>query len=87
MVETGPGNFVLNPRDEWHTFWNPGDEERRLLEILSPGGLEAMFKEIAQNPESMTGEGAAALDAKYGLEVHYESIDRLCKEFDLSFPG
>lgn len=45
-----------------------------------------MFKEIAENPDAMTGEAAAALDAKYGLEVDYGSIERLCLELGLTFP-
>jgi mannose-6-phosphate isomerase-like protein (cupin superfamily) len=79
------GDVVFKPRNEWHTFWNPGDEECRLLEIISPGGFEAMFKEIAENPDAMTGEAAATLDAKYGLDVDYNSIDRLCSEHNLTF--
>jgi mannose-6-phosphate isomerase-like protein (cupin superfamily) len=86
-IEAQPGELVFKPRDDWHTFWNPGNEECRLLEIISPGGFETMFKEIAANPEAMTGEAAAALDAKYGLEVDYGSIDRLCREHGLSFPA
>ena len=87
VVEAGPGDFVLKPRGEWHTFWNAGAEECRLLEIISPGGFEAMFKEMANDPEAMTGEAAAALDARYGLEVDYGSIEKLCATHGLSFPA
>jgi hypothetical protein len=80
------GPISADAGHDWHTFWNPGDEECRLLEIISPGGFEAMFKEIAENPDAMTGEAAAALDAKYGLDVDYDSIKRLCREHGLSFP-
>ncbi len=86
-IEAQAGDLVFKPRDDWHTFWNPGDEECRLLEIISPGGFEAMFKEIAADPDAMTGEAAAALDARYGLEVDYESIERFCLEYGLSFPS
>ena len=34
----------------------------------------------------MNGESAAALDARYGLEVDYDSIARLCAEHGLDFP-
>jgi mannose-6-phosphate isomerase-like protein (cupin superfamily) len=85
-IEAKAGDLVFKPRGDWHTFWNCGDEECRLLEIISPGGFEAMFKEIAANPDAMTGEAAAALDAKYGLEVDYGSIERFCVEYGLSFP-
>ncbi|QDZ01362.1 cupin domain-containing protein [Nitratireductor mangrovi] len=86
-LEAGPGDFVFKPRGEWHTFWNPGEEECRLLELISPAGFEEMFREIAGDPEAMAGEAAEALDAKYGLEVSYESIARFCSEHRLEFPA
>lgn len=39
-----PGDLVFKPRDEWHTFWNAGETPARLLEIISPGGLEELFR-------------------------------------------
>ena len=45
-----------------------------------------MFKEMAENPEAMAGEAAAALDARYGIEADYESVERLCEEHGLNFP-
>ena len=38
------GDFVRKPRGEWHTFWNAGDGALRILEIISPGGLEELFR-------------------------------------------
>jgi mannose-6-phosphate isomerase-like protein (cupin superfamily) len=81
-----PGTLVFKPRGQWHTFWNAGDGVCRVLEIIAPGGFEQMFAEMAADPESMTGENAAAMDARYGLEVDYDSIARLCQEHGLSFP-
>jgi len=81
------GALVFKPRNQWHTFWNAGDGPCRILEIISPGGFEAMFAEIGADPEAMTGETAAALDARYGLEVDYHSIERLCAEHGLVFPA
>ncbi|WP_353057826.1 cupin domain-containing protein [Devosia sp. YIM 151766] len=43
VIEAGPGDFVFKPPNEWHTLWNVGDDECRLLEIISPGGFEATF--------------------------------------------
>jgi hypothetical protein len=45
-----------------------------------------VFKEMADDPEAMVGETASALDARYGLEVDYESVERLCEEHELDFP-
>jgi mannose-6-phosphate isomerase-like protein (cupin superfamily) len=40
------GGLAFKPRDEWHTFWNAGDEPCRILEIISPGGFEHYFDEL-----------------------------------------
>src|SRR5215207_8648955 len=32
----GPGDLIFKPRDQWHTFWNAGDEPARILEVISP---------------------------------------------------
>src|SRR5688500_14111524 len=86
VVYAEAGDTVFKPRDQWHTFWNAGDEPCRILEIISPGGFEHLFEEMADDPEAMAGETASALDARYGLEVDYESVERLCEEHGLDFP-
>jgi len=32
----GPGDLIFKPRNQWHTFWNAGDEPARILEIIAP---------------------------------------------------
>ncbi|HEV2871123.1 MAG TPA: cupin domain-containing protein, partial [Actinomycetota bacterium] len=32
-VVAGPGELVFKPRGQWHTFWNPGEETTRILEL------------------------------------------------------
>ena len=44
--EAGPGDLVHKPRDQWHTFWNAGDEPCRILEIIAPAGFEDFFREL-----------------------------------------
>ena len=80
------GDLVFKPRNQWHTFWNAGDTPCRVLEIISPAGFERMFDEMAADLEAMRGETAQAMDARYGLAVDYESIERLCAEHALTFP-
>src|SRR5690625_4376063 len=87
MVEVVAGSLAFKPRGQWHTFWNAGEGPCRVLEIIAPGGFEEMFAEMGADPELMAGEGAAAMDARYGLEVDYESIERICREYGLSFPS
>ena len=72
VVYAEKGDFVFKPRKQWHTFCNAGDGPCRLLEIISPGGFEHVFKEMAEDPNAMAGETASALDARYGLGVFGE---------------
>jgi mannose-6-phosphate isomerase-like protein (cupin superfamily) len=83
------GDLVFKPRQLWHTFWNAGDGPCRILEIISPGGFEQVFAEMASDPEAMSGDSdaAEAMDRRYGIEADYESIERLCAEHDLVFPA
>jgi mannose-6-phosphate isomerase-like protein (cupin superfamily) len=85
VVEAGPGDLVHKPRDQWHTFWNAGDEPCRLLEIISPAGFERFFAELVAmggvvkaDPEEL-----AALSQRYGLEMAPETVPDLMRRFDL----
>src|SRR5256886_5565522 len=46
VVEARPGDLVFKPRDQWHTFWNAGNEPCRILEIIAPAGFERFFAEL-----------------------------------------
>jgi mannose-6-phosphate isomerase-like protein (cupin superfamily) len=86
VVHADPGDLVFKPRNQWHTFWNAWDTPCRILEIICPGGFERMFAEMGREPDAFTGDVAPAMDARYGLDVDYDSIERLCKAFGLQFP-
>ncbi len=82
------GDLVFKPRGQWHTFWNPGDEPCRILEIISPGGFEHLFDDIAEamaNPDFEPSQ-LAELDVRYGIESDPASIERLCAEHGLTHP-
>ncbi len=79
----------LNPTGEtqqqWHTFWNDSAEEVcEIIEIISPGGFENYFREVADNWGNL--EKFAAIKAAYDLEMDFESVPDLCARFDLTFP-
>lgn len=86
IITAQVGELVFKPRNQWHTFWNNGTGPCRILEIISPGGFEGLFAEMGTDPDTFTGESAPDLDAKYQLDVDYDSIDRLCSELGLAFP-
>ena len=81
----GPGDLVLKPRGIPHAFWNASDEETRVLEIISPGGFEQYFADLA--PHLGDGEpdfeALAAVQARYGLSMDPESIGPLMERFGL----
>jgi quercetin dioxygenase-like cupin family protein len=86
-LEAGPGDLVSKPRGQWHAFWNPADEPARLLEIISPGGFERYFAEIAPLlPPSVPEPDLQRLGevmARYGLEMDLESIGPLMERHGL----
>jgi mannose-6-phosphate isomerase-like protein (cupin superfamily) len=75
-VYAGPGDLVFKPRDQWHTFWNAGDEPCRILEIIAPGGFEKFFDELVEAGKAgpLDFEALPELAARYGLETDMESI-------------
>jgi mannose-6-phosphate isomerase-like protein (cupin superfamily) len=85
----GPGDLVFKPRNQWHTFWNAGDEPARILEIISPAGFEKYFEELVDLGGSTEAELEVLMElsARYELEVDPESIPGLVQRFDLRFPG
>jgi mannose-6-phosphate isomerase-like protein (cupin superfamily) len=85
VVEAGPGDLVFKPRNQWHTFWNAGDEPCRILEIISPAGFEHYFEELVALGGAVAADPAALgqLGARYGLELRPESIPGLLERFGL----
>jgi len=85
VVEAGPGDLVFKPRDQWHTFWNAGDEPCRILEIISPAGFERFFAELSDmgGATQAEEEALAMLNARYGLEMRPETVPDLLARFGL----
>jgi mannose-6-phosphate isomerase-like protein (cupin superfamily) len=85
VVEAGPGDLVHKPRDQWHTFWNAGDEPCRILEIISPAGFEEFFRGLDALGGALKAdpEDLAALNERYGLEMQPDSVPGLLERFGL----
>ncbi|MFP5219403.1 MAG: cupin domain-containing protein [Actinomycetes bacterium] len=80
------GDLVWKPRHEWHTFWNADDHrELRLLEIISPGGLEDLFRELDGLAEFPDPETLAQLAAPYGCELDLPGTMAVLERFGLTF--
>jgi mannose-6-phosphate isomerase-like protein (cupin superfamily) len=85
VVEAGPGDLVFKPRNQWHTFWNAGDEPCRILEIIAPAGFERFFEELSDLGGAINADPdeLAALGARYGHYFKLESVPDLLERFGL----
>jgi gentisate 1,2-dioxygenase len=85
VVEAAAGDLVFKPRNQWHTFWNAGDEPCRILEIIAPAGFEDFFRELDALGGALNAapEQLAALNAKYGQEMQPDSVPSLLERFGL----
>jgi mannose-6-phosphate isomerase-like protein (cupin superfamily) len=84
VVIANAGSWVHKPRLEWHTFWNAGDTPCHIVEIISPAGFEAYFREVA----AAWGDLAAftRINERYQLDMRFDSVPELCSRFGLTFP-
>jgi len=82
------GDLAFKPRNQWHTFWNPDDTPCRILEIISPGGFERYFDEMASlvSRPDLDPAQLGELGARYGLELKPETVPQLCAEHGLDHP-
>jgi quercetin dioxygenase-like cupin family protein len=82
-----PGDLIFKPRDQWHVFWNAGDEPARILEASrrpasktsSANGLGG----VTQAPPQLLAD----LCERYGLELQPDSVPDLIERFGLRLPG
>lgn len=84
-VVAGPGHLVFKPRDEWHTFWNAGDAPARLLEIISPGGLEELFRWLDQLGGELGPDDLEQKIGPYGCEADMAATTALVAQHGLIF--
>ena len=86
-----PGDLVAKPRGVPHAFWNRTDEPARVLEIISPGGFEHYFAELAPllppQREVPDFEGLAALQARYGVTMDMDTVATISEREGLTVPA
>lgn len=80
IEEIPQGSYLLKPRDIPHALWNLADEPARLVEVLSPGGLEPYFDELAPILHEHGPQWTAqykALAERFGLTILDDWSDEL----------
>ena len=88
VVIAEAGSYVLKPRGQWHTVWNPGDTPLRFIELLVPGESDLYWQRLS----ALLAAGANGTDpalrrlaAEYGIEIDFDSVPELCLQFGLMF--
>jgi quercetin dioxygenase-like cupin family protein len=84
-VLAAPGDLVFKPCGEWHTFWNPGHTPTRILELITPAGLEDLFRELGAPGVEMDPASLPALAARYGCRVDFQATATILQQHGLSF--
>lgn len=84
-VRATTGDLVVKHRGRWHTFWNAGDDELHVIEIIAPGGVEELFRRLAEPGGEYSPETLPALAAEYGCEVDFEATMPLIERHGLRF--
>jgi mannose-6-phosphate isomerase-like protein (cupin superfamily) len=89
VVYADEGDYVYKPRNQWHTFWNAGDEPAYILEIISPAGFERFFENLVDmgGVANADPEQLVELAAGYGHYFQLDSVPELVERFGLVFPG
>jgi mannose-6-phosphate isomerase-like protein (cupin superfamily) len=85
VVEAGPGDLVYKPGGQWHTFWNAGDTQARILEIIAPAGFENFFAELSAAGGVLEAgpEKLAELSERYAIDFQPDTVPELLERFGL----
>lgn len=87
VVVARAGSYVLKPRGQWHTVWNPGLGGLRFVELIIPGGLEGYLEQLAPILNGAAASDSAAIArtaAEYGVEFDFSSIGDISRRFGVT---
>jgi quercetin dioxygenase-like cupin family protein len=90
VIRASAGSLVFKPRGVFHTFWNETNERARLLEIISPGGFERYFEEVAAlaalgvPPDDIRRRELAE---KYHVEFDRSRVMEIAQKYNLILPS
>jgi hypothetical protein len=68
-----------------HTFWNAGGEPLRILELITPAGIEQLFRKLATPEGEYSADTLPTLAAEYGCAVDFEVTMPLIQRHKLTF--
>jgi quercetin dioxygenase-like cupin family protein len=80
VQEAGAGSYLVKPRGIPHAMWNAGSTPAKVVEILSPAGLEDYFEKLGPVLAHEGGAGAKEyyeLANEYGITIQDDWIEEL----------
>ena len=80
VLQADAGASLVKPRGTPHAMWNADSTPARVVEILSPGGLERYFQELPPILAHEDGAGPKEyyeLAERYGITVQDDWIEEL----------
>lgn len=86
----GPGAYLNKPRGVPHTIWNAGPDPARVMEITTPGGLEAFVEGIAgilTGGESPYRRTLSEHAAKYDTTLVMDWVPELERKYKVHLMG
>ena len=84
VQEAGPGSYLVKPRGVPHAMWNATGDPAKVAEILSPGGLEGYFEELAPIlADHRTPPEYYQLAENYGISIQDEWIEELERTYGI----
>jgi mannose-6-phosphate isomerase-like protein (cupin superfamily) len=84
QVEATAGTVVIKPRGQWHTFWNAGGDTLSVLELISPAGLDGLFRsfgELQGDPEPAL---LAQMAARYNCDIDFDQTMQLASRLGMA---
>jgi quercetin dioxygenase-like cupin family protein len=80
VLEASQGSYLVKPRGIPHAMWNAGSTPARVVEMLSPAGLETYFERLGPVLAHEGGAGAKEyyeLAESYGITIQDDWIEEL----------
>ncbi len=80
VLEASQGSYLVKPRGIPHAMWNAGSTPARVVEMLSPAGLETYFERLGPVLAHEGGAGAKEyydLAQSYGITIQDDWIEEL----------
>jgi len=83
VLHADPGQLIAKPRGIPHAFWNAEVETVRFLELITPGGFEEYFFEMAAPINARDLVTMGTIRDRHHLAVRIESVPELLERYAL----